>query len=197
MRGRDRGSHLDVVCDTRWRSVAGETLVIVTADHGHAGRIPTRCWTSSATGGCGLCCAIPGGRPPWYSCTPAPETGADDIDRKWPGQVTCWIVMSSSTPGLFGRGGPDGRAPAHRRSGLLLDREISASIVKVEGQIIRHRGSHGGMQRTRCAYRSSRGEPEHAHLAFRGWQRRRTSKRSRAAWSPRPRSATTTRRCRR
>jgi hypothetical protein len=37
---------------------------------------------------------------------------------------------------------------ARRRIGevvALLDRDLSASIVKVEGQTVRHRGSHGGM----------------------------------------------------
>jgi len=29
--------------------------------------------------------------------------------------------------------------------GVLLDRDLSASIVKVEGQTLRHHGSHGGM----------------------------------------------------
>ena len=37
---------------------------------------------------------------------------------------------------------------ARRRIGevvVLLDRDLSASIMRVEGQTIRHRGSHGGM----------------------------------------------------
>jgi hypothetical protein len=28
---------------------------------------------------------------------------------------------------------------------MLLDRDLAASIVKVDGQTVRHRGSHGGM----------------------------------------------------
>ena len=77
--------------------------------------------------------------------TDRPGAVRDHIDRRWPGLVTLLDRDELIDAGLFGRGDPK---IARRRIGevvALLDRDLSASIVKVEGQTIRHRGSHGGM----------------------------------------------------
>jgi hypothetical protein len=77
--------------------------------------------------------------------TDRPQLVHDHIERKWPGQVTVLDRDELIDAGLFGRGDP---TMARRRIGevvMLLDRDLSASIVKVEGQTLRHHGSHGGM----------------------------------------------------
>ena len=77
--------------------------------------------------------------------TDRPKQVRDHLERRWPGLVTVLDRDELIDAGLFGRGDP---AMARRSIGdvvVLLDRDLSASIMRVEGQTVRHRGSHGGM----------------------------------------------------
>lgn len=125
----------------------GDTLVLLTADHGHATTDPDK--TLDFVGDEELRALLrnpPAGEPRLvFLHTDRPKEVRAHIDRKWPGQVTLLDRDELIDAGLFGRGDP---LIARRRIGevvALLDRDLSASIVKVEGQTIRHRGSHGGM----------------------------------------------------
>jgi hypothetical protein len=126
---------------------AGDTLVLLTADHGHATTDPDK--MLDVIGDVELRALLrnpPAGEPRLvFLHTDRPEQVREHIDRKWPGLVTLLDRDELIDAGLFGRGDP---TVARRRIGevvALLDRDLSASIVKVEGQTIRHRGSHGGM----------------------------------------------------
>jgi hypothetical protein len=126
---------------------AGDTLVLLTADHGHASTDPDK--MLDVIGDEELRALLrnpPAGEPRLvFLHTDRPQLVRDHIERKWPGQVTLLDRDELIDAGLFGRG--DGTV-ARRRIGevvMLLDRDLSASIVKVEGQTLRHFGSHGGM----------------------------------------------------
>ena len=126
---------------------AGDTLVMLTADHGHATTDPDK--MLDMVGDQELRTLLrnpPAGEPRLvFLHTDRPEQVREHIDGKWPGLVTLLDRDELIEAGLFGRGDP---TMAKRRIGevvALLDRDLSASIMKVEGQTIRHRGSHGGM----------------------------------------------------
>ena len=126
---------------------AGDTLVLLTADHGHAATDPDK--MLDMVGDEELRSLLrnpPAGEPRLvFLHTDRPAAVREYIDRRWPGLVTLLDRDELIDAGLFGRGDPE---MARRRIGevvALLDRDLSASIVKVEGQTIRHRGSHGGM----------------------------------------------------
>lgn len=126
---------------------AGDTLILLTADHGHATTDPDK--MLDIVGDEELRALLrnpPAGEPRLvFLHTDRPELVREHIDRKWPGLVTLLDRDELIDAGLFGRGNS---TTARRRIGevvALLDRDLSASIVKVEGQTIRHRGSHGGM----------------------------------------------------
>jgi hypothetical protein len=126
---------------------AGDTLVLLTADHGHATTDPDK--MLNMVGDEELRSLLrnpPAGEPRLvFLHTDRPAAVREYIDRRWPGLVTLLDRDELIDAGLFGRG--DSKI-ARRRIGevvALLDRDLSASIVKVEGQTIRHRGSHGGM----------------------------------------------------
>jgi len=126
---------------------AGDTLVLLTADHGHATTDPDK--MLDVVGDEQLRPLLrnpPAGEPRLvFLHTDQPQLVRDHIERKWPGQVTLLDRDELIDAGLFGRGDP---TMARRRIGevvMLLDRDLAASIVRVDGQTIRHRGSHGGM----------------------------------------------------
>jgi len=126
---------------------AGDTLVLLTADHGHATTDPDK--MLDIVGDEELATLLrnpPAGEPRLvFLHTDRPDRVREHIERKWPGQVTLLDRDELIAAGLFGRGDA---TVARRRIGevvALLDGDLSASIVKVEGQTIRHRGSHGGM----------------------------------------------------
>lgn len=125
----------------------GDTLVLLTADHGHATTDPDK--MLDVIGDEELRALLrnpPAGEPRLvFLHTDRPQLVREHIERKWPGQVTLLDRDELIDAGLFGRGDP---TTARRRIGevvMLLDRDLSASIVKVEGQTVRHHGSHGGM----------------------------------------------------
>jgi predicted AlkP superfamily pyrophosphatase or phosphodiesterase len=126
---------------------AGDTLVLLTADHGHATTDPDK--MLDVVDDQELRAFLrnpPAGEPRLvFLHTDRPQQVRDHIERKWPGLTTLLDRDELIDAGLFGRGDP---TIARRRIGevvMLLDRDLSASIVKVEGQTLRHRGSHGGM----------------------------------------------------
>jgi hypothetical protein len=126
---------------------AGDTLVLLTADHGHATTDPDK--MLDMVGDQELRALLrnpPAGEPRLvFLHTDRPEQVREYIEGKWPGLVMLLDRDELIEAGLFGRGDP---TMARRRIGevvALLDRDLSASIMKVEGQTIRHRGSHGGM----------------------------------------------------
>lgn len=126
---------------------AGDTLVLLTADHGHATTDPDK--MLDIVGDEQLRALLrnpPAGEPRLvFLHTDRADLVRDHIDRKWPGLVTLLDRDELINAGLFGRGDA---TMARRRIGevvAMLDRDLSASIVKVEGQTVRHRGSHGGM----------------------------------------------------
>lgn len=125
----------------------GDTLVLLTADHGHATTDPDK--MLDVVGDEELRAHLrnpPAGEPRLvFLHTDRPQLVRDHIERKWPGKVTLLDRDELIDAGLFGRGDP---TMARRRIGevvMLLDGDLSASIVKVEGQTLRHHGSHGGM----------------------------------------------------
>jgi hypothetical protein len=126
---------------------AGDTLVLLTADHGHAATDPDKMLDVIGDRELGaLLRNPPAGEPRLaFLHTDRARQVREHIERKWPGQVTLLARDELIEAGLFGRGDP---TLARRRIGevvMLLDRDLSASIVKVEGQTLRHFGSHGGM----------------------------------------------------
>ncbi len=126
---------------------AGDTLVMVTADHGHATTDPDK--MLDIVGDEELRALLrnpPAGEPRLvFLHTDHPNQVRAYLERKWPGLMTLLDRDELIDAGLFGRGDPK---IARRRIGevvVLLDRDLSASIMKVEGKTVRHRGSHGGM----------------------------------------------------
>jgi hypothetical protein len=126
---------------------AGDTLVVVTADHGHATTDPDK--MLDIVGDEELRALLrnpPAGEPRLvFLHTDQPKQVRAYLERKWPGQVTLLDRDELIDAGLFGRGDP---IVARRRIGevvVLLDRDLSASIMRVDGQTVRHRGSHGGL----------------------------------------------------
>jgi hypothetical protein len=124
----------------------GDTLVLLTADHGHATTDPDK--MLDVIGDKELRALLrnpPAGEPRLvFLHTDKAQLVRDHIERRWPGLVTVLDRDELIDAGLFGRGDPT----MGRRIGevvMLLDRDLSASIVNVDGQTLRHRGSHGGM----------------------------------------------------
>jgi hypothetical protein len=125
----------------------GDTLVLLTADHGHATTDPDKMIDVVGDGELrALLRNPPAGEPRLvFLHTDRPELVREHIDRKWPGLFTLLDRDELIEAGLFGRGDP---TLARRRIGevvALLDRDFFASIVNVDGQTFLHRGSHGGM----------------------------------------------------
>ncbi|MEP6694598.1 MAG: alkaline phosphatase family protein [Chloroflexota bacterium] len=126
---------------------AGDTLILLTADHGHAATDPDK--MLDIVGDLELRALLrnpPAGEPRLvFLHTDRPDAVRAHIEHRWPGLVTLLDRDELIEAGLFGQGDP---TVARRRIGEvvgLFDRDLSASIVKVEGQTLRHFGSHGGM----------------------------------------------------
>ena len=67
------------------------------------------------------------------------------LERRYPGAFFLFDRDEAIEAGLFGRGDAE---VARRRIGevcAMLTDDRAASIVRVDGQTFRHRGSHGGM----------------------------------------------------
>jgi len=125
----------------------GDALVLLTADHGHATTDPDKLVNLVDDEDLRALLRNPlAGEPRLvFFHTDHPDLVRGHIERRWPGVFTLLDREELIAAGLFGRGDP---TVARRRIGEvcgLLDGERAASIVKVDGQIVRHRGSHGGM----------------------------------------------------
>lgn len=126
---------------------AGDTLVILTADHGHAAVDPERLVDLEADAELRALLRQPlAGEPRvvFLHTDRAAEVKAH-LDQTYPGTFTLVDRDAAIAAGLFGRGDP---ALVRRRVGevlALLTDDRAASVVRVDGQVVRHRGAHGGM----------------------------------------------------
>jgi hypothetical protein len=125
----------------------GDTLVVLTADHGHATTDPDKLIDLLGDEELlGLLRNPPAGEPRLvFLHTDHPQRVREHLERKWPGKLTLLDRDELIDAGLFGRGDP---TVARRRIGevvVLLEDDLAASVVLVDGQMLRHRGSHGGM----------------------------------------------------
>lgn len=125
----------------------GDTLVLLTADHGHAATDPDK--LIDLIGDEELLRLLrnpPAGEPRLvFLHTDHPGRVREHLESRWPGMLTILDRDELIDAGLFGQGDP---TVARRRIGelvVLLEGDLSASVVKVDGQVFRHRGAHGGL----------------------------------------------------
>jgi len=125
----------------------GSTLILLTADHGHAEIDPAYLMDLEADAELRSLLREPlAGEPRLvFFRTDRAADVRTHLDDRWPGVFTFFDRDQAIAEGLFGRG--DASA-ARRRVGELcgmIRGERAAAIVRVEGQIPSHRGAHGGM----------------------------------------------------
>ena len=125
----------------------GDTLVILTADHGHAEVDPAELIDLEGDAELRSLLAHPVAGEPRLAFFHTDRTDAvrEHLERRWPGAFTFLDREEAIAAGLFGRG--DATA-ARRRIGELcgmLQGARAATIVRVDGQAVQHRGAHGGM----------------------------------------------------
>ena len=126
---------------------AGDTLVLVTADHGHAFTDPDQIVDLLGDDELrGLLRNPLAGEPRLvFLHTDHPAEVRDHLEARWPGVFTLLDRDELIAAGFFGRGDP---TVAKRRIGevcAMLMSDRGARIMRVDGQDFRHRGSHGGM----------------------------------------------------
>jgi predicted AlkP superfamily pyrophosphatase or phosphodiesterase len=126
---------------------AGDTLVILTADHGHAFTDPEKLIDLVGDEHLRSLLRNPiAGEPRLaFLHTDQADRVKQHLERRYPGTFFFIERDEAIAAGLFGRGDPN---VARQRVGevlAMLGGDRAASIVKVDGQIFRHRGSHGGM----------------------------------------------------
>lgn len=126
---------------------AGDTLVLLTADHGHAEVDPVHLLDVEGDLELRTHLVHPiAGEPrlPFFH-TERADAVRDRLEARWPGAFTLFDRDEAIAEGLFGRG--DASA-ARRRIGELcglLSGQRAATIVRVDGQAVQHRGAHGGL----------------------------------------------------
>ena len=126
---------------------AADTLVLLTAAHGHAAVEPERFLDLHDDTDLVAMLRNPlAGEPRLaFLHTDRPAEVMAYLDHRYPGLFTTFLRDEGIAAGLFGRGDP---TLVRRRVGevcALMDGDRGASIVRVEGQVLRQRGSHGGM----------------------------------------------------
>lgn len=124
-----------------------DTLVILTADHGHAFTDPEKLidLVGDAELRSMLRNPIAGEPRLAFLHTDQPDRVKQHLERRYPDTFFFLDRDEAIAAGLFGRGDPD---IARQRVGnvlAMLGGDRGASIVRVDGQTFRHRGSHGGM----------------------------------------------------
>jgi Type I phosphodiesterase / nucleotide pyrophosphatase len=125
----------------------GDTLLLLTADHGHAAIDPDR--TIDLIGDEDLAALLRNplsGEPRLvFIHTDHPDLVREHLEQRWPRTFTVFDRDELIAAGLFGRG--EGAVTRGRIGELvaMLTGERSASLVRVDGQVVRHRGDHGGM----------------------------------------------------
>jgi hypothetical protein len=125
----------------------GDTLVILTADHGHASVDPTRLIDLEADAELRALLRNPiAGEPRLvFLHTDRAADVKRHLEQAYPGRFFLIDREDAIAAGLFGRGDP---GLARRRIGeviALIGDDRAASVVRVDGQVVRHRGAHGGM----------------------------------------------------
>ncbi|HET8568705.1 MAG TPA: alkaline phosphatase family protein [Candidatus Limnocylindria bacterium] len=127
---------------------AGDTLVILTADHGHSFTDPDKIVDLRGDDELRSLLRNPIAGEPRLAFLHTDHAGAvrDHIESRWPGTVTLLSRDELIEVGYFGgRGDP---SLAKRRIGevcAMLTGDRAARIMRVDGQDFRHRGSHGGL----------------------------------------------------
>jgi hypothetical protein len=125
----------------------GDTLVILTADHGHASVDPTRLVDLEGDAELRALLRNPiAGEPRvvFLHTDHAAEVKAY-LEQAYPGTFFLIDREEAIDAGLFGRGDP---ALVRARVGEVLAMvgdDRGATVVRVDGQAVLHRGSHGGM----------------------------------------------------
>ncbi|TMC72881.1 MAG: hypothetical protein E6J13_04375 [Chloroflexi bacterium] len=124
-----------------------DTLILLTADHGHAFTDPSKLIDLVGDQHLRSLLRNPiAGEPRLaFLHTDQPDRVKQHLERRYPGTFFFLDREEAISAGLFGRGDP---AVARERIGevlAMLGDDRAASIVKVDGQVFRHRGSHGGM----------------------------------------------------
>jgi hypothetical protein len=125
----------------------GDTLVILTADHGHASVDPTRLVDLEADAELRALLRNPiAGEPRvvFLHTDRAPEVKAH-LEHAYPGTFILFDREEAIAEGLFGRGDP---ALVRARVGevlAMLGDDRASTVVRVDGQVVLHRGAHGGM----------------------------------------------------
>jgi Type I phosphodiesterase / nucleotide pyrophosphatase len=125
----------------------GDTLVILTADHGHAFTDPDKLIDLVGDGRLRSLLRNPIAGEPRLAFLHTDKAGQvkEYLERRYPETFFFLDREEAIAAGLFGRGDAE---IARQRIGdvlAMLGNDRAASIVKVEGQTLRHRGSHGGM----------------------------------------------------
>jgi type I phosphodiesterase/nucleotide pyrophosphatase len=125
----------------------GDTLVLLTADHGHAFTDPEKLIDLVGDEHLRSLLRNPiAGEPRLaFLHTDQAERVKQHLERRYPETFFFLDREEAIAAGLFGRGDPN---TARQRIGevlAMLGGDRAASIVRVDGQTFRHRGSHGGM----------------------------------------------------
>jgi len=125
----------------------GDTLVLLTADHGHAAVEPQRFLDLHDDEDLRAMLRNPlAGEPrAAFLHTDRPAAVIAYLEQRYPGFFFPFLRDEGIAAGLFGTGDP---ALVRRRVGevvALVDGDRGVSIVRIEGQPLRQRGSHGGM----------------------------------------------------
>ncbi|CAN5258097.1 alkaline phosphatase family protein [soil metagenome] len=133
------------------RGLAGraprDTLVLLTADHGHASVDPERVIDLEGDAELrGMLRNPIAGEPRCvFLHTNHPQRVKAHLDRRYPGTFFLFDREDAIGAGLFGTGDA---SLLRRRVGevcALLGDDRGAVVVRVDGQAVLHRGSHGGM----------------------------------------------------
>ncbi len=125
----------------------GDTLVLLTGDHGHAATDPDKLVDLVGDDQLRAMLRNPiAGEPRLaFLYTDRAERVKQHLARRYGPTFFVFDRDEAIEAGLFGRGEPD---LVRRRVGevcAMLGDDLAATIVKVDGQIFRHKGSHGGM----------------------------------------------------
>jgi hypothetical protein len=125
----------------------GDTLVILTADHGHAFTDPDKVIDLLGDDDLRALLRNPiAGEPRLaFLHTDDPAAVRAHLQQRWPGEFVLLDRDELLAAGFFGNGDT---ALAKRRIGevvAMLDGDHGARIMRVDGQDFRHRGSHGGL----------------------------------------------------
>ncbi len=125
----------------------GDTLVILTADHGHAAVDPNKLIDLVGDAELATLLRNPMAGEPRvvFLHTDHPEKVRAHLEGRWPGEFFLFDREEAIAEGLFGFGDPTLVRARVGEVCALLGGDRGAAIVTVDGQLIRHRGSHGGM----------------------------------------------------